>query len=355
MSEPDPINDFADRAFREVLEDVDNLRAFLREVLGPIADGFDVAHRKVLPRDFLLPSWKGRERDLLFEIPYRLPNCEELALVCVLIEHQTKPNPLMPLRMLIYAVFYWEKRLRAWESSKGARSPFQIPPVVPVVLHASPTRWTGPRELGELLGEPSAFHSFAPVWKPVFWEVGDHSADELLHNEDAFLLMMAIVKVEDDERDEALRVYREFLIRLATVRQTSNARWTHLLRFALGWVLNRRPRDEKQVWVDKTLENQNDILMREEIENMKQTIAQSWVEEGIKIGEERGEKRGEKRGEIIGLLRMIVKIGTKRLGQPTESVQEFLQSISEIDRLDRIADQVQEITSWQELLERETP
>lgn len=345
MDADDPINDFSDRAFREALEDIDNLRAFLREVLGPPADGFDVAHRRVLPRDFLLPNWQGRERDLLFEIPYRFPDREEVALVCVLIEHQTKPSPLMPLRMLIYAVFYWEKCLRAWEASSGPRGPFRLPPVVPIVLHASSKSWTGPRELSELLGEPSAFHSFAPVWKPVFWEVGEHSADDLLNNEDAFLQMMAIIKAEDDERDEAVRVYRAFQTKLTAVRQTSKARWTHLLRFALGWVLNRRPRDEKPTWIDTTLENQNDLLMREEIENMQQTIAQGWVEEGIKIGIEQGIERGA----VRSLVNSIIRVGVKRLGEPAVGIREALSAITDIDHLNVLLDRVQEIASWDHL------
>jgi hypothetical protein len=205
MSEEEPIVDFADRAFREALEDVDNLRAVLRSVLGPAADPFDVSQRKILPRDFLLPNWQGRERDFLCEIPYRLSEEACWALVCVLIEHQTRPTTLMPLRTLIYAVFYWEKCLRAWEARPAPRGPFKLPPVVPIVLHASTGRWTGPRSLAELLAEPAGFHPFAPKWEPLFWEVGKHSAEELLQSEEAFLQILAIARVEDAEREEALR------------------------------------------------------------------------------------------------------------------------------------------------------
>ena len=91
MTEQDPVFDFADRAFREALEDADNLRALLRRILGPTADSFDYDQRRILPRDFLLPNWQGRERDFLCEIPFRLSGEERWALVCILIEHQTRP------------------------------------------------------------------------------------------------------------------------------------------------------------------------------------------------------------------------------------------------------------------------
>jgi Putative transposase, YhgA-like len=138
MTDPDSIYDFADRAFREALEDVDNLREMVRRVLGPTADALDFSQRRMLPRDFLLPNWKGRERDFLCEIPFRISGEERWALVCILIEHQTRPDSRMPLRTLIYTVFYWEKCLRAWEASPGPRAEFCLPPVVPMVIHASP-------------------------------------------------------------------------------------------------------------------------------------------------------------------------------------------------------------------------
>jgi Putative transposase, YhgA-like len=342
MSDTEQIFDFADRAFREALDDADNLRAVLRRVLGPVSDGFDYSHRRMLPRDFLLPNWKGRERDFLCEMPFRLPEGELWALVCILLEHQTRPDPQMPLRTLIYTVFYWEKRLREWEASASPRAEFRLPPVVPIVLHASSKGWTGPRTLADLLDEPSAFHPFAPRWEPLFWEVGNDSVEDLLHHEDAFLQVLAMVRTEDAEREEALRVYRELLKKLAGLRETNAARWTHLLRFALGWVLNRRPKGERAEWLRVTEENQNDVLAKEEIRNMEQTIAQSLVEQGIEVGLERGRTEA--------LQGVIVEIGAARLGNPNAAIQAAVQAITDIGRLRKLVRRIQEVSSWDELL-----
>jgi hypothetical protein len=66
-------------------------------------------------REYFLGNWRSREADLLFEIPYRLPDREEWALVCLLLEHQTRADWRTPLVTLIYAVLYWEWQLRKWE------------------------------------------------------------------------------------------------------------------------------------------------------------------------------------------------------------------------------------------------
>lgn len=357
-TDSDPIYDFADRAFREALEDADNLRELLRRVLGPSADAFDFSQRRMLPRDFLLPNWQGRERDFLCEVPCRLSGEERWALVCILIEHQTRPNSRMPLRTLIYTVFYWEKCLRAWEASASPRGEFRLPPVVPIVLHASPRPWTGPRTLAELLDEPTAFHSFAPRWEPLFWEVGSHSVEELLHGDEAFLKLLAIVRAEEADRDEALRVYRESVKSLAGIRETDAARWTHMLRFALGWVVNRRPRGERAEWFQVTEELQTDVLAKEEIRHMGQTIAQSLVEEGFKQGMERGMERGMEQGMERGMergrletLRAIIgEIGVKRFGEPSSVTQAALQAIADVGRLESLSHRLLEVSSWDELL-----
>ena len=355
----DAMPNFADRAIREALDDTDNLRAILRRVLRDAAELFEYAKKKPLPRDFLLPNWSGRERDYLCEIPYRVGDGERQALVCVLIEHQTQPNPRMPLRTLIYAVFYWEKCLRAWESSPSPRAVFRLPTIVPIVLHASPGRWTGPRTIADMLDEPAAFHPFAPVWKPIFWEVGEHTAQEWLASEDPFLQLMAIVRAENAERDEALAVYREMLRQFADLREQNAMRWTHLLRFALGWVVNRRPRSERSDWIQATEESQTSVLAKEEIRNMGKTIAQSWVEEGFEMGQAKGIEIGQAKGIEIGAVKtlhaMIDRIGRKRLGEPPEQVRTELLAINDVARLERLSDRVLDVASWQELLTAEPP
>jgi hypothetical protein len=47
-------------------------------------------------RSFLMEDWRNRESDLLFRIPFRSPAAETPVLVCILLEHQSAPDPRMP-------------------------------------------------------------------------------------------------------------------------------------------------------------------------------------------------------------------------------------------------------------------
>jgi hypothetical protein len=103
---PHRLNDAADRLFRKALESWKNLRAVVNRVAPELTDAFDFEKRRQLPRDFFMPNLKGRDCDLLFEVPYWIGGKRGTALVRILLEQQTKGDPNLILRMLIYAVFY---------------------------------------------------------------------------------------------------------------------------------------------------------------------------------------------------------------------------------------------------------
>ena len=55
-------------------------------------------------------------------------------------------------------------------------------------------------------------------------------------------------------------------------------------------------------------------------------------------------------GEEKGIRRIILIQGENRFGPPDESVKASLQSITDLDRLQRIALQMLKAASWQEIL-----
>lgn len=56
-------------------------------------------------------------------------------------------------------------------------------------------------------------------------------------------------------------------------------------------------------------------------------------------------------GEEKGLRRVIVALGKNRLGSPDESVIAKLNSITDLNRLERIAVHVPQAASWQEAVD----
>ena len=163
-----PLRDFPDRAIRRLLMDPHNLRDLIADVAGDLAAALDFDRTEPIDREFLLEDWRRRESDLLFRVPFRTPAGAPPALVCVLVEHQSSPDPSMPLRMLLYAVLYWEREWKAWEGTHPRSQPLELTPVLPVIFHTGIEPWRTHRELAELFAGPPGLRPVAPHWPLLF-------------------------------------------------------------------------------------------------------------------------------------------------------------------------------------------
>jgi hypothetical protein len=219
-SDESPLHDFADRSIREQLQNPANLRDLLRDVVPHLVDGFDFAKSEFLKPQFPLEGWRYRESDLLFRVPYRAAEGEMPVLVCVLIEHQSRPDPRMPLRTLLYAVLYWEREWKEWEKSKPPRPPFQLSPVLPIVFHTGPGPWNSNRRLTDLLARPELFHAFAPQWEPFFWDLAERSPETLLRAAGEWLQALAVVRAEREPSDAFMQVLSGVLQQLQDLHRS---------------------------------------------------------------------------------------------------------------------------------------
>lgn len=294
------------------------------------------------PREFFLGNWRRRAADLLFEIPYRTAEREAFALVCVLVEHQTRTDWQIPLKTFVYAALYWEWQWRTWEEARPPRPDLALTPVLPIVLHTGPRPWGSARTLRELLGPPAAFHAFVPDWRPLFWELATHAPEELLSGRAAFLQALTILKADDREPAEAEQLFAAVFRQLDPLHETGRVRWRELLGFLLGWALHRRPKAERPHWQSVAVQLQQTAERQREIEAMGQTIAQSLIEEGL--------QKGLQEGQVQHARRTLIRFGSRKFGTPPESVRQTIEQITDLDRLDRLTDQVGQAFSWPELL-----
>jgi hypothetical protein len=164
--------DIADRVLRRALAHPENLRALLQEVLKELAGKFDFSRARAAPRDFLLEDWRGREADRIFEIPYRENDDDQTTLVCVLIEHQTRPDARMPLRTLIYAGFIgsenggtgrWRQlRVVRFDSRLSCRLCFTCRRGPGLAPYRSRTSWDGQKDFSFL---PPAGNRYSGSWR----------------------------------------------------------------------------------------------------------------------------------------------------------------------------------------------
>jgi hypothetical protein len=232
-----PLHDFPDRALREALRNRDSLRELLEVVVPDLAGRFDFSGLTEVPRTFVLEDCRDRESDLLFLIPFRTADGVEPVLVLVLLEHQSKADPLMPLRMLLYALLYWERQWREYEASHPEGQPLRLTPILPIVFHTAPRPWGSKRTLAELLQAPSELQPFVPAWNILFWDLADRSPDDLLTAQGFFVRFLSLVRAEHGNAATFRSVYEQALRQLEALAPQDKMRWRDLLWLAVSWVL----------------------------------------------------------------------------------------------------------------------
>ena len=77
---------------------------------------------------------------------------------------------------------------------------------------------------------------------------------------------------------------------------------------------------------------------------------QAILKKGESLGFSKGEKRGEKRGEKKNARKNILFLGEQRFGAPDTKTRETIETITSIDRLEKMVEHILEVSSWQELL-----
>jgi hypothetical protein len=105
--DPAELHQFPDRLFRRELQHPANLRELIEDLDSELAARLDFDRAELWRREHTFDDWRHFERDLPFLIPYRDEPDEHL-LLCLLLEHQSQADRLMPLRMLVNETMFWE-------------------------------------------------------------------------------------------------------------------------------------------------------------------------------------------------------------------------------------------------------
>jgi hypothetical protein len=74
------------------------------------------------------------------------------------------------------------------------------------------------------------------------------------------------------------------------------------------------------------------------------------IREGEKIGEARGELRGELRGAVRSAQDILLRQGRVKFGSVTEQIEKSVRDINDSERLQRLAEELVQVASWDDLL-----
>ena len=146
-----------DGFFKAVFSQPEHATVFFKSHLPPvIVANIDWLTLKVLPGSFIKSNLQQVHSDLLFSVRIG----ERETFLYLLFEHQSSPDPTMPLRLLGYVV----EILTQHHRTQG----FPLPPVLPLVLHQGPSTWNVSTSFEDLFELPEEIASELLPFLPKF-------------------------------------------------------------------------------------------------------------------------------------------------------------------------------------------
>ncbi|MEY3212818.1 MAG: hypothetical protein RIT28_3299, partial [Pseudomonadota bacterium] len=202
----------------------------------------DLSRLEPRPVDLIDEALGERLSDLRFAAPLLGSN----AWVTLLIEHQSQPDPTLPLRLLRYTRGVWEQ-LRA----QGARG---LPLVVPVVVCHAPRPWSSARALRDLYDAPAealdALAPFLPDVDPVLYDLTPRADVEIGGEAATRLTLLLMRHARDDDLWATLCAQRPLFEALIAERGPGVA--AAVLRYVLE-VGRCGPSDEARMVIRATM------------------------------------------------------------------------------------------------------
>ncbi len=323
-----PIEHFADRSTRWLLEDRENVQGLLEIVAEHLVAHLDFSQLTHINRSFIPDNLREQESDIVYTVPFRGESEAEELLIYILIEHQSTIDVTMGFRVLFYMTQIWDFQRREWESSNVPKSQWRFRPIIPIVFYTGEQRWQTPLTLRVMMDLPDALSAFVPEFETLFFSVKDTDAANLTRTDHPFGWLLTVLQKEHADKGEIQTALMEAVIHIDTLDERKTQQWRRAIFYLYLLILHRRPTEEHDEL--KTLVHQHiqGTSRREEGETMAQTMAEYLMEQG--------ERRGERRGETNAKREAVLKLLRLRFDSVPEAVASRIASIRSLSRLDAL-------------------
>jgi predicted transposase/invertase (TIGR01784 family) len=310
----DPIHQPHDKLFKASFSDPANAAAFLRWEVPPALSGKIAWDQlRVEPGSFVDSHYRHTESDLLFSAKVAGTD----ALLYLLFEHQTSPDPVLALRLLRYMVRIWEDYLKQHPGSP------RLPVILPIVLAQSAEVWELSPRFASLLDLPpgceDALRYFIPDFTFQLIQLAALPFDAI-RGTPAGIMTLRIMKAERVAQLLADPVWDEALL-LQVPRTTLELLLRYLLHEAV----------DKAAFARKV-----QSITQPELQNTAMSIAEQLRQEGLQKGLQKGRQEGIQEGRQEGIQEDILEALTIRFEQVPDGLREAITAIHESAHLRRL-------------------
>jgi len=263
----DEISQAHDAFFKEMFSQIEPTRDFLANYLPTeITDLLDMDTLEICKDSFVDPALQAHYSDLLYQI--NLQSTRTPMWIYVLFEHKSAPEPQVALQLLRYMV-------RIWEQAGKQNQPLM--PILPLVVYHGRTRWMIGQQFHALFEElPQALRAHVPDYTYHLCDLTQMKEKDIIGGIQMQVALMAMKSIFQPNMGANLRKIIDLLTELQD-KHTALEGLEAVLRYI---VAAADIREEEVINILERSEFGKEVSMG--------TIAEKWMEQGLKKGVQQG-------------------------------------------------------------------
>ena len=242
------VRQFPENGMKIMLQDPANVRDVLALLDADWMDLVDFSRLRLVPTTFVERDYRHVESDVVLVAPLRggTRSRRRRLLIYILIEHQSEPDWLMPLRVLEYVVQVYKHQTRRWSQRHRSFARVQLEPVVPVIFYTGDRRWSSPGTLSDLVALSERFGPIVPLLEPLFLNLGTMPPKTLESQGGFFGWVLRLVQQRRARPGEFRALLRRVVRHLETMPPAERLRWLELLSYIQALVYHERHGTERR-------------------------------------------------------------------------------------------------------------
>lgn len=304
--------------FLEQFRNLKTARSFFEEYLPEeVKQSIDWSAMRLAPSDFVQKALHGRHSDRLYETRFQ----GRKGYFYLHLEHQRRPHPEMPYRLLVYMVNIWEQHRKQHPKDP---TPF----IFPMVLYQGKAKWKVSLNFHEFLNVPAALKPYVPNFNYHLMDLSKLSDEEI---KGQLLLRVALLIMKHIDAPNL----EEYLIQtILPLLNEFSQKETGLeyLETVLYYLFQGNPHLDKEAVIPQIQEHLNS----EKAQEVVMTIAEQLRQEGLQQGIQQE------------AFQMVAKLLEKKFGKLAESYQSSLSRLS-VPELETLAERTLSASSLEEL------
>jgi hypothetical protein len=324
---------FPENGIKLLLENRRNVRDLFALTDAEVVPLIDFLRLKPVRGTFVARDYRHIESDLVLTAPYRPEGALRRLWLYLLIEHQSEPDALMPLRLLEYVVQIFKLQQREWLKDHRSVAGLRFQPVLPLVFYTGTERWESPGRLVDLIEQGERFREITPTMAPLFVNLATLRPRQLESRGGALGQVLRALRGRRLPLPEFGRLLEEVTAGLKQMPAAERMRRQELLSYLHALVYHARETAEQPTLFECIEAAAGTDEFRRELTAMRQTGAQALIAQGRKEGEKRGEKKGEKKGELRARREMLLDLLRERLREVPAAVEEKVNGTRDVEQL----------------------